>query len=277
MTANDSEPGELLSFREHGSGMPVVFLHPTPLDHAYWLPLVERLRGVRAILPDLRGHGASPLGVDLPEGDFDLVPDAQVLSMHRLAADVLALLDALKVQEAVFVGCSIGGYTLLELWRQAPERMRGLAFVCSKPQPDSAIARQKRLETILRARNEGVAGIFDGQAESLVGASTRAQRPYVVAEVRARMTLTARAVVAVQAGLAVRPDSLATVATISAPVLAIAGGEDPGVSAEEMREFRNTSGQTEFHLLPDAGHFAAYERPEQVGKLLQKWLQPFQG
>ena len=53
-----------------------------------------------------------------------------------------------------------------------------------------------------------------------------AERPEVVAEVRAQMTLTAEAVVAVQAGLAARPDSVPTVATIRVPVLAIAGAED---------------------------------------------------
>ena len=55
--------------------------------------------------------------------------------MAQLAADVLALLDHLDVPEAIFAGCSIGGYVLLELWRHAPERINGLAFVCSKPSP----------------------------------------------------------------------------------------------------------------------------------------------
>jgi pimeloyl-ACP methyl ester carboxylesterase len=96
---------------------------------------------VRAIVPDLRGHGGSQLGT-LPAGGFALVPDAPVLSMARLADDVLALLDHLHVPEAVFAGCSIGGYVLLELWRQAPERVRGLAFVCSKPQPEGESRRQ---------------------------------------------------------------------------------------------------------------------------------------
>ena len=51
------------------------------------------------------------------------------LTMERLATDILALLDELKLPNAVFVGCSIGGYVMLELWRRAPQRMRGLAFV----------------------------------------------------------------------------------------------------------------------------------------------------
>ncbi len=88
--------GARLSYREVGQRVPVVFLHPTPLDHRYWIPLVCELAGVRAVLPDLRGHGESELGGDLPVGGFSRVPDAPVLSMDRLAADVLALLDHLE-------------------------------------------------------------------------------------------------------------------------------------------------------------------------------------
>ena len=90
--------------------------------------------------------------------------------------------------EAVFAGCSIGGYVMLELWRRAPLRMRGLAIVCSKPQPDAEANLAKRVETIAKVRREGTAGVFDGNAQTLIGASARKQRPEIVQELRARMT-----------------------------------------------------------------------------------------
>jgi pimeloyl-ACP methyl ester carboxylesterase len=65
---------------------------------------------------------------------------------------------------------------------------------------------------------------------------------------------------------------LPTVATIDVPVLAIAGGEDPSVTPAEMEAFRAAPGGCEFHLLADAGHFAAYEQPEKVATLLAAWL-----
>jgi pimeloyl-ACP methyl ester carboxylesterase len=261
-----------LAFTDTGAGMPVVFLHPTPLDHDYWHPLVEQMAGIRAIVPDLRGHGSSELGASLPVGGFTLVPDVPVLTMQQLAADTLALLDHLAVPTAVFAGCSIGGYVLLELWRRAPERMRGLAFVCSKPQSDAEANLAKRVATIAQARSAGVNELFDGMAQSIVGATARAQRPRIVTELRARMTLTPQALVAVQAGLATRPDSVPTVATLIAPVLAIAGGEDAAVTPAEMEAFHDAPGGCEFHLLPGAGHLAAYEQPEKVAALLSAWL-----
>lgn len=271
--------GARLHYVDSGSGVPVLFLHPTPLDYFYWLPLVERLAdrlpSLRSIVLDLRAHGASELGPTLPIGGFSRVPDAPTLTMAQLADDTLVLLDRLGLREAVFVGCSIGGYVMLELWRRAPERMRGLAFVCSKPQPDAEANFVKRADTIARGRAGEREALFDGMVLASTGATARASRPAIVPALRARMTLTADAIVAVQAGLAARPDSVPTAGTIAAPVFGIAGGEDFAVSPAEMEVFRSAPGGCELHVLPDAGHFAAYEQPDTVAAILAPWLRQF--
>ena len=43
-----------------------------------------------------------------------------------------------------------------------------------------------------------------------------------------------------------------------------------------MRAFEAAEGGCEFHLLADAGHFAAYEQPGKVAALLAPWLQQFE-
>ncbi len=268
----NSSSGARLAFIDFGTGVPVIFLHPTPFDHDYWRPLVGLLPGVRAIVPDLRGHGASELGASLPAGGFALVPNAPVLTMKRLAQDTLELMDHLAIDKAIFAGCSIGGYVLLELWRQASARMRALAFVCSKPQPDTEAGLQKRAANIAQARKGDLNAMFDGMAQTLIGATARGSRAAIVAELRSRMTLTQNALVAVQAGLAARPDSLPAVATITVPVLAVAGGEDGSVTPGEMEVLRAAPGGCEYHLLPDAGHLAAYEQPEKVAEIMRRWL-----
>ena len=138
----------------------------------------------------------------------------------------------------------------------APERVTGLAFVCSKPQADAEANLKKRAENIVSVRTNGTGPLFDGMARSLIGKTAQERRPAIVTEMRARMTVTAAAAVAVQA----------------APVLAIAGGEDPTASPAEMETYSAAPGGCEFHLLPDAGHFAAYEQPEKVAALLAEWL-----
>jgi pimeloyl-ACP methyl ester carboxylesterase len=264
--------GTRLSFRETGSGIPVVFLHPTPLHHDYWQPMLADLAGMRAVVADFRGHGDSELGSHLPVGQFQLAPDAPVLTMAQLAVDVIALLDHLAIEEATFVGCSIGGYVMLEVWRRAPQRMSGLVFVCSKAQADAESNLTKRAANIAQIRAEGSGGLFDGMARSLIGTTAQERQPGIVDELRGRMTLTPDAAVAVQAGLATRPNSLPTVRGIDVPVLAIAGGDDSAVSQIEMEAFNAAPGGCEFHILPDAGHFAAYEQPQKIAALLAEWM-----
>lgn len=280
MSSYESD-GAQLSYIDTGAGLPVVFLHPTPLDRDYWRPLLVELQSrsgtpaIRAIVPDLRGHGASELGAPLRAGAFESVPDAPVLSREQLSRDILALLDRLTIIDAVFVGCSIGGYVMLELWRHAPQRMQGLAFVCSKPQPDAEPALIKRAANIALARQSGVSALFDSMVNLLVGESSRRSRPQIVSECRARMTLTPDAFIAVQAGLATRPNSIPTVETITEPVLAIAGAEDTAIAPADMEAFGAAPGGCEFHVIPGAGHFAAYEEPEKVADLLAPWLTQF--
>jgi pimeloyl-ACP methyl ester carboxylesterase len=84
------------------------------------------------------------------------------------------------------------------------------------------------------------------------------------------------ALVAVQQGLGVRPDSVETAKTIRVPSCVIAAGEDPVASVADLRMLADTirmgGGQAEFHEIPDAGHFAPWEQPETVGRILRKFF-----
>jgi pimeloyl-ACP methyl ester carboxylesterase len=67
-----------------------------------------------------------------------------------------------------------------------------------------------------------------------------------------------------------------TVPTIKVPVQAIAGGEDPGITVAEMEVFRTVPGGCDFHVLPAAGHMAAYEQPQEVAARMTAWLRQFE-
>ena len=240
-----------------GAGPDVVLLHPTPLSHEFWRPLVLELKGrYRMTVPDLRGHGQSE-------------PGQGAISMDRLGGDVERLLDAARIPRATFAGCSIGSYVLYELWRRIPSRINALAFCCGKPQPDAPANRAKRLQNIETIMADGTAGFFDQMVDTLIGSAFRSREPEKVAAVRGMMnSMGPEAVIAVQQGLMDRPDSVPTVRTISVPVLALAGGEDRASTPEEMRAIPELLPGTEYHLLSEAGHFAPYEQPDTVSQIL---------
>lgn len=254
-----------LFYEEQGGGAPLVLLHPTPVDHRFWLPLAGMLSvKYRVLMPDLRGHGQSEAG----EGP---------ITVEKLGADIERLLDAAGVDRALFAGCSIGGYTLYELWRRCPQRVRALAFAGSKPQADTEQARATRQANIEKIRERGSGEFIEATLTSLIGATTRSRWPQRVGEAREMMQrVRPEALVAVQQGLAARPDSVETAKTIRVPSCVIAAGEDPVASAGDLRMLADTiragGGQAEFDEIADAGHFAPWEQPETVGRILRKFL-----
>jgi 3-oxoadipate enol-lactonase len=250
-----------LFYQVLGDGPDVVLLHPTPVHHAFWMPIAVSLSDrYRVTVPDLRGHGRSNSG----QGVIDVI---------RLGEDIERLLDSARIEAAMFAGCSIGSYTLYELWRRIPDRVRGLAICCGKPQPDTAANREKRREDIENIRLTGTADFFDRMTKILVGATSAARTPERSLQLRAMMdAMTPEAVIAVQQGLGQRPDSVPILSSITVPVLALAGGEDPGSSPAEMAVIREQLPGCAWHVLPDAGHYAPYEQPETVGPILRDFF-----
>jgi len=97
------EPGQ----DAQGAARTVVLLHPTPVDHRFWDAIVPMLGPrYRIVLPDLRGHGQSSAQSLPAAASSDGAPVA--ITLEQLGRDMAVLLDLLKIERAVFVGCSIG-------------------------------------------------------------------------------------------------------------------------------------------------------------------------
>ncbi|MEY4230163.1 MAG: hypothetical protein RLZZ362_1012 [Actinomycetota bacterium] len=102
--------------------MPVVFLHGWALAQHTYRDVIETIaaQGCKVIAPSMPGFGGS---ADLP---------ADAFSISGYAAWVIALLDALEVDEpVVVVGHSFGGGVAIRLAHDHPERTRSLVLVNS--------------------------------------------------------------------------------------------------------------------------------------------------
>jgi len=107
--------GVRIHYTRSGAGYPVVFLHAGVADSRMWDPQVAGLgKHFDVIAPDMRGYGKS----ELPATSWSPV------------ADVLALMDALRIREAPHVvGCSIGGGVAIDFALVHPERVAKLVLV----------------------------------------------------------------------------------------------------------------------------------------------------
>lgn len=126
-------PDIAMHVEEMGTGEPLLLMHGFGGCAHDWAPFAKALSTqFRVIVPDLRGHGRSGSS----EGDFS----------HRQAAtDVLALLDAMGLQQFKAIGISSGGMALLHVATRAPTRIEAMVLVGVAPYfPEQARAITRR-------------------------------------------------------------------------------------------------------------------------------------
>jgi soluble epoxide hydrolase/lipid-phosphate phosphatase len=84
-----------LSVHEAGAGTPVLLLHGFPELAYSWRNQIGPVAdaGFRVIAPDMRGFGNS-----------DAPADSQTYSVKNIVADITGLLDALELDQAVWIG-----------------------------------------------------------------------------------------------------------------------------------------------------------------------------
>ena len=136
-----------IGYFEHGppDGWAVVLSHGFPYDvHAYdeVAPLLSA-SGARVIVPYLRGFGATR---------FETPSMARTCQQAALASDLIALLDALGIQQAILAGCDWGGLASCVAAILWPERVTGLVSLASYDVLDIAngnIAQSPSMESVL--------------------------------------------------------------------------------------------------------------------------------
>jgi pimeloyl-ACP methyl ester carboxylesterase len=228
---------------------PILFLHAFPLDARMWDAQVAALEqaGYETIAPNLPGR----------EPDDDL---------GRWAERILELLPGAFIP----VGCSMGGYLIFELWRQASARIPAAIFIDTRAGADPPEAREGREDTIRVLGEDGFDAFWELQQPKLF---TPSSAPEVVE--RARSIASEQPIanlVATLRALAARPDSFETATTIDVPALVIVGEEDaltPPAEARELAGHLPVGGLVE---IPAAGHLTPLEKPNEVKEELFVFL-----
>lgn len=239
-----------------GEGEALVLLHGFPHDRTLWAPQLAAVpAGVRAIAPDLPGFGESaPLAT---------------ASLDAWADGIVALLDQLRVDRAIIGGLSMGGYLAFALWRRHAARIRGLVLADTRAGADSDEARANRRGMQALARAEGAGAVAERMITGMVGRTTRASRPEVVATLDAMMRRASVPAItdALEAMLS-RDDSSATLETIRVPTLVLCGEEDVLTPVAESQRMHTAIPGSTLGILPGAGHASNIEAPEVFNRLL---------
>ena len=213
--------------------MNVLLLHAFPLDERMWEPQRAVLAEQQVSVPRLYGRGQTM--------------DAWADSVAGETEGELAL-----------VGASMGGYCALALAARAPERVRGLLLVGSRPDADSEERRAGRADTIELIRRDGAEGLWASMVPKLFADESHADERLLFRD--------ADGLVGAVEAIRDRADSTALARSLEVPVQFVVGEFDPFVSAQELSEF-------DVRQIDGAGHLVNLERPDEFNAILREFLE----
>lgn len=242
-----------------GSGPVVMLAHSLGSDLSIWEAQKSALTGRHTILRyDLRGHGQTSASV----GNY---------SFDLLAADAVALLDALEIDRTSFIGISLGGMIGQALVLSAPERLGRLVLAdtsCRYP-PEAQAAWPDRIRQIEA-----------GGLEPLVAPTLKRwfTAPYCAAHPDALKrigSLIRNTPVAGYVGCChaiAQLDFLDRLAGVKAPTLVLVGEQDSGTPPTMARELANAIPGARLEVIPGAAHLSCIEQAETFNRLLLDFL-----
>ena len=250
-----------LHVEERGSGAapPLLLIAGIPAVASDWAPLAERLASSRRVIAyDNRGSGGSTV----TPGPY---------TTRRLAADGVALLDALGIERADVFGMSLGGMIAQEVALGWPERVRKLVLGCTH----CGVAHAAR-----QPRDAGRAFALQTDDWTL---RIRSLAPFAFAsEVDAEMLdrfiekksrdVQDPAGYAGQIAAALSHDTYDRLPDVEAPTLVITGDDDRVIPAPSSDVLAERIPNARLAVIPGTGHLFFLEKPEETERHLDAFL-----
>lgn len=240
-----------------GEGTPLVFANSLGTDFRVWDALLDELETEAPVLLwDKRGHGLSER-------------TAAPYHIDDHAGDLMGLMDALDIDEAVIVGLSVGGAIAQRVAVTRPDLVKGLVLMDTAHKFGDPANWQQRIDAVTSG---GIASISDAILDRWFSKDFRTNRK---AEEAAWRNMLERTPVDGYAGTcaALRDfDHEAETRTIAVPTLCICGTEDGATTPEMVKALSELIDGAEFELVEGAGHLPCVEKPEETAELIDDFL-----
>lgn len=252
------EPGVRLAVNVPASlSKPVIVLsNSIGASMGMWDEISDRLSDrVSLVRYDTRGHGQS----DVPIGPY---------SIERLGLDVLAILDALKIQQAVFGGLSLGGLTGMWLGANRGERLAGLVLANTAGNFPPASMWRDRAAAV---RTNGMNSLVPATLDRWFTKAFRERSPERIEQMAEMIGATPSEGYAGCCDVLAVADLRPRLSDISCPVQVICGAHDPSTPPARGEEIVAAIKGAQMVTL-DAAHISAVEAPDAFAGELRKFM-----
>jgi len=252
-------PSEI-AFRRAGSGPPLVLLHGFLCDSRVWRTQLESLAdSLDVIAWDAPGAGRTP---DPPDP----------FTIEDWARSLCSFLDAQGVEQAHILGLSWGGILAQELYRLDPERVLSLILVGTYAGWKGSIgdeASSQRLARCIRESELPPDELARGWIpEFFTECAPSALHEEMTAVVRDFHPVGLR----LMARSSAETDTTELLPRISVPTLLVWGEQDTRSPLTIAAQFHAAIPHAELTVIPNAGHVANMERPEQFNEAVRRFV-----
>lgn len=251
-------------YESHGAGDPLILIRGLGSNADHWYAQVpEFSKHYQVITFDNRGIARS--------GD-----PGGALTIQEMAADTIALMDALQIERAHVLGLSMGGMIAQEIAINHPQRVRGLVLVVTHAGGDQQVkASDEVIETVqgmtlddsLEARVKAVAVFFASR--------TLTDRPDLLQEYAA-VSATYPAspeILKRQMEAVANHDAHDRLSKIEAQTLVLTGAEDILIPIENATLLADGIPRSELLVVEGGGHQILVEQPEACNHAVLEFLQ----
>jgi 3-oxoadipate enol-lactonase len=258
-----SSDGVRIAYDVYGrrDGTPVVMIPGLGADARNWA--LQRLafgRRHRVMVINNRGTGPSE-------------QPAPPYTMQQMAEDVLAVLDAERIERAHIMGASMGGVVAQVLTIMHPERVNGLVLACTACRHHEW-RRELFTEWAELVRERGMQAMTEEGLDWLVGSRIR-KRFGIWINLLSRMVLQTRSeVFAAQIdALLSLPDSLRyALRKVSVPTLVITGSQDALTTVGDAEELAELIPNARLVIVSRAAHGVMVETPNAFNDAVLEFL-----
>ena len=242
-----------LHYKLEGRGPDVVLIHAFQMDLREWDDVAAGLAGSRRVVRyDVRGHGKSTIDGPLPSQ----------------AADLLALLDELKLPQPTLVGLSMGATVALDFAVTHPDRVSRLILVSPGVPGIKVDVDFTWMSPILDAVRVGQpAKAAEAWWKSKLFDATRA-RAADTDRVHDIVLDNAKIWSFAEPPPALNPPAVTRLNELAMSVVAIAGDRDPLGGLEYARAIATGVRNGRLVTVTGAGHMLTLERPDELSRLI---------
>ena len=200
---------------------------------------------------------------------------ACVTNVHTRHDTLEAMAETLLAEHAgelILCGASMGGMLAMQVARQAPQRVRGLALLGTSARPEDAATRALRQAAIVLFEQGRMAELLKANLPLAFDASRAADTELHQAYLDMIGRAGAAQLVAQNRAVITRPNALAHIGQLRCPVMVLCGESDQLAPPERSRELAVAIPGAELVLLPRCGHMLTMEQPQAVNARLLDWL-----